>query len=96
MTAEAVNNKDIFKVLADKAGSASVNKQFRAAVRETVIKGCDTLRLELAVCGASGSAGGEWRRGSLEDTLVSHWTPLKDAAGNVEWGVLVLSPSGGV
>jgi len=94
---ESIINKDIFKVLSEKSESPSMNKMFRTAVRDNMAKGGETLRIKLVV-GSGPTAEGPKKaggRGGGTDSLVSYWTPMKDAVGTVEWVVLVLAPLAG-
>jgi hypothetical protein len=111
-----ISQADIFHVLAEKAGSPSVTKTFKSAVREKLDKGKSTTmellleksrkRAASTINGSSRPALQDLENGRHEDRgekklsksakherLLSHWTPLKDEKGKVEWVVLILTPA---
>lgn len=90
-------NKDIFRVLAENSMQSTLRKTLRATVREFIRRG-NAVSVELGLM-----TGMETKRGGFsimgdrkvvrtEEKYVSHWTPLKDAEGRVNWVVLTIAP----
>ena len=97
-------NKEIFKVLQDYASSPSNSsraKEFRNMVRDAVRVGrAVSFETGLLTGFAERRGGGGWfsrgedkdRMMRVEETYVTHWTPLKDENGRVTHVVLAIAP----
>ncbi|CAI4214858.1 unnamed protein product [Parascedosporium putredinis] len=104
LAADAINNKDVFTVLAEQANCSSINKAFRQSVRETVINEGQQAVAEILVSASSGTRktsmmspisddqGRARTVGNKMMLLNSFWTPLKDREGKPAWVMLVLIP----
>lgn len=102
--ADVILQKDVFTVLAEHASCPSVNRNFKAAIRESVLRDAKATTMELFVAGGSGMGrkasvvavgGGEERaksRAGKNMRMVSYWTPVKDRVGDVGWVVLTVAP----
>lgn len=104
LAADAINNKDVFTVLAEQANCSSINKAFRQSVRETVINEGQQAVAEILVSASSATRktsmmspisddqGRARTVGNKMMLLNSFWTPLKDREGKPAWVMLVLIP----
>lgn len=104
LTADAIMDKDVFKVMANHARSPSVTKSFKSSIRQGVLKSGERVTAEMllplqrgrkgSVASMGwGSEGGNNQRGRRGMGQVNcYWTPLRGEKG-VEWVVLVMIPA---
>ena len=85
LIAEAILDKDVFKMLSDEARSPSVTKSFTSSIKKGALNAGERLTTEMLLGEKEG------RRGMMQVTCF--WTPLRGEKG-VDWVVLVLVPSG--
>lgn len=105
LTADAILDKDVFKVMAHQARSPSVNKSFKSSVRQGVLKAGERVTAEMFLPLQRGRKGSVVSLGRSSDVsnrergrrgmaqVNCYWTPLRGEKG-VEWVVLVMIPAG--
>ena len=71
---------DIFRFFAVHSPASKISNDFKSKVR-TALKFGNAVSLDLTLC---------TRRYMGFEKFVSHWTPLKNEAGEVEWVVITL------
>lgn len=94
-------NKDIFKVLSEHNSSLSSStlRPFRHTIINALYKG-NAVSVEIGLLtGFAAKTRSGWFSGDqepsmkrVEERYVTHWTPLKDAEGNIGYVVMTIAP----